>query len=761
MLAADDAVRLNISKDELSLAAGQVTPGVDDSPYIQYALDALTRDQEGSSASQVPARSPTPERYSESPPSQQRPGFMVKGFASLQSPRPGPASKKSQYAPIPHRHPTAHFESPRKENASFEREGPALPPTRYPNSMAVGLGQWIPVGKDELQTIDPRGRTYQPLTFKPRIIRPLSMIVFMMLTLSMTVGLIVSFIYSHKYHGLAPYPGSIYSWQYFVFRILPQLLAGAILIYAQSIVTASLRILPFAALAREDPQERYLALFQNLYPKTFLWPQLSGPWQVKAFGVATWLLNFTVPLQSASFTVVNEDGEAEWRWATSSGVIWTLVALYIILLIATVILMRFWFDHWTGLAWDVRSIADLIPLLHRTNTMNSYRRKGPFGRNWDLKAELSERWFDRLGYWQMEDMTTGGIWHTIGTSALPTIGTSEMPLKKHQRQRQQQQRQGDNTDRGGSWIDSSRGRPSNELSDDSRQTGSCALLDFDGGSYMPPSLRSLPLMAFLLVMASLVLALLIVSFLPQTRLENGFAPLVVVRPNSSAFSAANFLYSFLPAVLGMVLFLLFQSPDRALRIVQPWGEMGRLDGGLASRTILADYAACLPFEVTWRALRNGHWRVALVSLTSTLFIFIPILAGGLFMALTARSGQVRMFPSMPVFAVLVALLILYVGCLCILLPGRQQFRLPHSVETIASIISFCTAEDLCADAAFRSVRSRTDLMDRLGVGRPDRREESVWFFGLLSGRDEKRLSVRRMKRYTEKMTMTRLTTSMV
>ncbi|KAG5982094.1 hypothetical protein E4U55_002291 [Claviceps digitariae] len=735
-------------KDELSLAAGKVTPGVDDSPYIQYALDALTRDRSGSSASQMP----TPERDNESSPSQRVPGFMVKGFAPVQSPQIEPVSNKSHYTPIPHRHPTAHFDSPVTQNVPLERERPALQPTRFPNSTAAGQSQWIPVNKDELQTIDPRGRTYQPLTFKPRILRTMSMIAFVALSALMILGLILSAVYSHKYHGLTPYPGSMYSWQYFVFRILPQLLAGAILIYAQSIVTASLRIMPFAALAREDPQERYLALFKRLYPRTFLLPQLSGPWQLKAFGAATWLMNFTVPLQSTAFTVINDNGQAEWRWATSNGVVWTLVAFYVILLVATLILMIFWFSRWTGLMWDVRSIADLMPLLHRTNTMSSYRRKGLYGRDWDFKAELPERWFDRLGYWQMEDMTTGGIWHTIGTSALPTIGASEMPLE---------QQQGNNTNRGVSWIDSSRGRPSNEISDDSHQTGSRALLDFEGGSYMPFSLRSLPLITFVLVMASLVLALLIVSFLPQTRLETGFAPLVAVRPNSSAFSTGNFLYSFLPAGLGMVVFLLFQSLDRALRIAQPWGDMGQLDGALASRSILVDYAACLPFEVTWKALRNGHFRVAVISLMSVLFIFIPVLAGGLFMALTASNEQVRMFPSMPVFGVLLALLILYVGCLCILLPYRQQFRLPHSVDTIASIISFCTAEELCADAAFRSVRSRTDLMDRLGVGRGDRREESVWFFGLLAGRDEKRLSVRRLRRYTEKMIITKSTNSMV
>lgn len=762
ILAVGNAAQMDSFKDELSLAAGKVTPGVDDSPYIQYALDALTRDRDGPSSSQVPTGLTRPESYREIPPPLQDPGSMVTGFAPVRSSRIESVSNQSPYAPIPHRHPAAHSEPPNTQNAPVERKGPALEPTRHPICIAAGQDQWIPVGKNELQTIDPRGRTYQPLTFRPRLLRPLSMIMLMALSVLMVVGLIVSAVYSHKYHGLTPYSGSMYSGQYFIFRILPQLLAGAILIYAQSIVTASLRIIPFAALAREDPQDRYLALFQGLYPKTFLLPQSSGPWQLKAFGAATWLLNFTVPLQSAAFTVINDDGEG-WRWATSNGVTWTSVALYIILLIATLILMIFWFSHWTGLTWDVRSVADLIPLLHRTNTMSSYRRKNLYGRNWDIKAELPERWFDRLGYWQMEDMTTGGIWHTIGTSALPTISASEMPLKHQQHhQHQQPQPQPQQENRGGvGWIGAVRGRLSNELSDDSRQTRSCAPLDLEGRSYIPFSLRNLPLITFVLVTASLVLALLIVSFLPQTRLETGFAPLVVVRPDSSAFSGGNFLYSFLPAGLGMVLFLLFQSPDRALRILQPWGDMSRRDGARASRSILADYAACLPFEATWKALRNGHWRVAVISLMSTLFVFIPILAGGLFMALTAPSGQVRMFPSMPVFGALLALLILCVGCLCSLLPHRQQFRLPHSVDTIASIISLCTAEDLCADAAFRSVRSRADLMDRLGVGSPDHREESVWFFGLLPARDEKRLSIRRMRRYTEKMTVTRLTNSMV
>ncbi|KAG6311854.1 hypothetical protein E4U44_003828 [Claviceps purpurea] len=755
MFPARNVARMDSFKDELALATGTVTPGVDDSPYIQYALNALTRDREGSE-SEIPDSLPLSEKYTESSAPRQDPGLRVKDFAPLQSSQIDPFSYRSQNEAIHHLHQerTAPFESLSAQEISCDRENQALLSTRYSNSRATGQSQWVAVGQKELQIIDPRGRTYRPLTFKPRILRLPSMIGFVALSVLMTVGLIFSAIHSEKHYGLTPYPGSIYSGQYFVFRILPQLLAGVILIYAQNIVTASLRIAPFTALAKEDPQKRYLALFQSLYPKTFLLPQLSGPWQLKAFGIATWLMNFTVPLQSAAFTVINHDKESVWRWATSSGVIWTLVALYIALSIATFVLMIFWFGQWTGLAWDVRCIADLLPLLHRSNTIGSYRRKDLCEHHCDFEAELSERWFDRLGYWQTEDMTTGGIWHTIGTSALPTDTPAASLAQQHQRKRS-------NNNREAGWINGTLGHQRNELPDGIHQIGSSAILKFEGGSYLPPSLTSLVLVTFTLVTGSLVLALLIVSFLPQTRLETGFAPMVAVKPNSSAFSCANFLYSFLPAALGMVMFIVFQSLDKALRMLQPWADMSGLDGAPASRSILADYAACLPFQAPWKALSNGHWRVAVISLMSTLFIFIPILAGGLFMALTTPSGRVRMFPSMPVFGVLLTLLLFYVGCLCILIPCRQQFRLPHAVETIASIISFCTARELCADSAFRSVRSRHDLMDRLGVSRADRREESVWIFGLLAGRDEKCLSVRRMRRYTEKVAVMNSVNTMV
>ena len=694
MFTADNTARMAGVKDDLANAAGKITPGVDDTPYIQHALEALTRDfREPGSQTQVP--SPPSTKYNSGP--QRGRGFMVKGFGS------SPASSQAQLVRMSSEQ-SRSLHTPRLSAESHQTLPPKdghLIPSATPQANYAVTSRWVPVDRDRLQTIDPRGRTYPPLTFKPRILRPFSMMILMMLCIFMMAALAFSAVYSTKHQGLTPYPGSMYSGQYFIFRILPQLLAGIILIYTQTIVAASLRILPFATMTKEDPQERYLALFRKLYTPTFILPNVAGPWQIKAFSGASWLAIFTLPLLSAAFTCVFDNSGDRWTWAATPGVTWAVVAIYAVLVCATAIVMVFWFGRWTGLTWDIRSIGDLIPLLHRTNTMPSYRRKTLFSND-----ELRDRCFDRLGYWQTERMTTGGIWHTIGGTAAPVEHSNDTPVGN--------------------------------------------ALDFEGGRYLPWCLRDIPLLASVFVTCALLVALLVVSFLPQTRLADGFLPRLQARPDVAAFSAANFIYSFVPALIGTALFLAFQSFDHALRVVQPWGDMSGFDGAIASRSVLADYAACLPLQATWRAMRNGHWRVALTSAMALVSVGVPVLAGGLFMALADPHGQVRMYPSIPVFGVLIAVLILYFGSLCLLIPSRRQFQLPHAVNTIASLISLCTAGELCEDAAFRSVRSRRDLEARLGVHADDPREESVFFFGLLAGRDEKRLSVRRMKRFTEK-----------
>lgn len=709
IFAADNSAKMMAGiKDELTIAAGKVTPGVDDTPYLLAALDALNGNRDSA-----------PGQFYPSGTSASYPDESVQERRWPTYSQPPPAAVVEDQAPPPPaaQRPISPEEAPRDTKHYFHQ-----PPS--------SVSRWLPVDKVTKEAIAPKEHTHPPLTYKPRILRPFSMLILMAFSLFMIAALIFSAIYSDKNHGLTPYPGSIYSGQYFVFRILPQLLAAIILVYAQCIVTASFRILPFCCMASEEPQKRQFALFQRLYPRSFLWPQMAGPWQVKLFGVATWLANFTIPLQSTAFTCILV--KDNWVWAAVPGVAWTLVALYIILLVSTITIMTFWFRRWTGLVWDMRSIGDLVPLLHHSNTMESYEGLDLAPGGESFTRQLQQRQFDRLGYWQAaENDHSGAVRYFIGTSADPQEQQQHTVFNVAEKRISLGQSDGShNLDVNADWY-SIRHR------------------------YLPVALRTSTLVAFFSTTSVLLLALLIVSFLPQTRLDRGFYPLVSAKPSSgTAFSAANFLYGFVPSLLGMVLFLLFQSLDLHLRVLQPWADLAGHDhvggGARARSSVLADYAACLPLQSTWRAATNGHWRVAVVSLAALLFLAVPVLAGGLFMALTNARGEVRMFPNMPVFGVLVAFLCLYVGCLSLLLPRRRQLRLPHPVVSLAELISFCTASETYLDDAFRNVRSRRDLEGRLCLDEDNPLEERRWFFGNAPGREENRWSIRRPGRFTEK-----------
>jgi len=229
----------------------------------------------------------------------------------------------------------------------------------------------------------------------------------------------------------------------------------------------------------------------------------------------------------------------------------------------------------------------------------------------------------------------------------------------------------------------------------------------------------------------LLVALMVVSFLPSTRVTTiGFLPALPSGPTPSGFSPADFLYSFLPSLLGMILFLLFQSLDMHLRVLQPWAALSGTERGVrAEHSMLADYAACAPIQSSVHALRNGHWRVAIVSFLSTLFVLIPVIAGAIFMALTPTDGNPRMYPNVPAFAVSLALLVLYVAALVALFPGRQHFRLPHGVACLAEVISFLANEDLLADKAFKQCRSREDMLKKMGLTKGTPVTQPRWSFG--------------------------------
>lgn len=727
-------------RDPLALEAARVTPGVDDTPYIQYALEALTKERDGDSSQ--------PSNTS----SERRP--FLPNAGRDQAPQRSPAMSLQPAAPI---RPAV---SQNDEQSAPLLAEPAVRPTSPRSSMSTlvrgkGKGNLFPQPKQALpdawEPVDPviftdgREKINPPLIFKPKILRTPSMTALMILCMIMIAALIFSVVYSQRHSGLCDYGETIYSGQYFLFRVVPAILGAIILFWAQCNVTTMLRMRPFARLAARTRTARQDALFDDLYPTSFLRPQLVGSWQVWVPNLITWLMYFSLPLQSCLFTPVFVDGR--WKWATVQGVAWTLVALYILMLAAVAIELTCWLRGKTGVVWDPRSIADVVALIANSNTLADYRQTEILYSREQLKQVLYRRREDKLAYWGWADRDRpDDLWYGLGHHEQwvdPTIEVEVLDEKGRPR------------------SNDSRAYPKHSDARDpwgDVELEGTAMQPRVRYRHLPFCLKNLPLMIFIVLGLLLLVALFLVCFIPQTRLTvEGFLPRLPSAPSApdaGAFSAADFLYSFLPALLGMFLFVAFQDLDLHLRILQPWAELSDPPSGGArpESSMLADYAACYPLQAALHAIRNRHWRAALISLMSTLFVFIPILAGGMFLALTPEDNVVRVFPQVPLLAVTLTLLVLYWLSLVSLFPRRQAFRLPHGVTCLAEMISFVANDDCVQDEAFQGmIRNKTTLVGKLGV---DRRDEDKPRWTLCTGgggSKDDRLGVRRVRRFTERL----------
>ncbi|KAM7209671.1 protein piccolo [Naviculisporaceae sp. PSN 640] len=777
-----NASMLTDFREELAREAGTVTPGVDDTPYIQYAIEALTRDRDTgySGDTSPPSEMDVPvtrfhvpgqgSQYQQPIPQIQQPQWQASG------PTPGPGGSSAMPMPIPVPLPQPYPAQPQPAVVS-EGTGLLEPFGPNPNAAAVSAdslastllkqgnrpaqpNEWTTVDRDTIiaRIGDQKAQGIPLLNFRPAVLRTPALLGFATLCLLMIGALICSAVYSELHRGLLAYV-SIYGGQYFLFRILPAVLGAGIVLWAQFIITTMTRILPFARLASDEAEDREGAIFQDLYMKSFLWPQLVGPWQVWVPTFVVWLMNITVPLQSALFAVIWV--EDRWKWATVQGVAWTLVALYVTLFVSTIIVWRYWASlETTGLMWDPRSLADVAAIISDTNTAEDYRGTQIAGTREGIRFALRRQANLKLGYWTWRDGRPG-FWYTLGT---PSENATSAPALNPPPHHHDKEKQGmlSGTTRAGLF-------PSDEHHD--LEISAASASPQARYRYLPWCLRNNQLLYFVITSFVLLLALLVVCFLPSTRVTNGFLPGLPAAPQRGAFSAANFLWSFIPSLLGMLMFLLFQSLDLSLRILQPWAALAKdyPHGSRAEESLLADYAACAPLQSSFHALKNGHFRVAFISLLSTLFVLIPAIAGGMFMALTTPEDIVLMFPNIPALAIVLTLLVLYFLSLIAIFPGRQNFRLPHGVTCLAEIISFLSTEDMLNELAFKQCRSKNEMLTKMGVvgrakgkGKGDHADTRPrWLFGsgdvsAFVGQQGQQLSedylmgVRRAKRFTEK-----------
>ncbi|KAK4495053.1 hypothetical protein PRZ48_013380 [Zasmidium cellare] len=648
------------------------TPHVDDTPYIHFALDQLTRDEEVRGSRQYGIAPGIDGSYPYQVPANVQWPTQPQGGRYEQLPQEEDISEQSPYMDNP---------PPRNPNR-MSGQG-------RPDAQRQGPNVFIPVSQKESRQ--------PPLTFVPGILRPLQLGLFIFLVLAYLICLIVAAAWSRANTGLWRYL-SFGDGRYFLFKYLPTMLGMVVLIWLFEIQKAVYRIAPFIAMGSSSvPSARVVAGNLPIYPRGFVLPYF-GHFGAKLPIVATflfiaWLQLFTIPMLASSFNVYQSNGI--WRWIATQGVIWTVIALYILLLVASVVLLVWLMRTTTGLKWDPRSLADMIVLLERSNALDGQGESVP-----------------QLGYFRTSHRQNE-VFHAYGIADKPARSYAVVDG-------QYREQRYSNPD-----FEADAGNPprlSKEpiLPRDGAHEDEEALENHHSSAlpwFLKPSLALLwPIVAIVLL-----LAFLIVSYLPSTTVTKGFRPMLPSAVDSMGFSSGNFLYSFIPAFLALLCLLFWMDIDYAYRRLAPIAALNTPSGDIPERTLLLSYTADLPVLSTLSALFNKDYRLAFLTTTTLLTTALPILASGIFWSqFYIPQQRVLISTHMPAYYALTVFATLHALSYLAIYPPRtlRHTTTATGLSTFNGIISLLHQSRLLHDLAFRNPVSKTDLVTRLLSSRP-------------------------------------------
>ncbi|KAI4733391.1 hypothetical protein E4T50_16053 [Aureobasidium sp. EXF-12298] len=669
---------IRIPQAALSSASMQIARQYDpptpeaDTPYVRFAIDQITRDED----------------ETEGKP------WLGPEFGNAYD--EGPIPLEQEYPPVPDL-PYDDIEpipipprSPRRKSSQT--------PAQHPLQQQVSLFTPFEPLADSF---------YAPLTALPPILRPVRLAVFISLLALYLIALIFAAVWSRVRTGLCKY-GSLGDGTYFVFQYLPTLLGMALLLWLFEIEKAVYRIAPFIALASKTSTTRGFGAILPMYPSSFALPSLqharAGQRAIGIFLIASWIALFTIPLLASSFNVYFRGSPGQWVWLATQGTIWTAIALYIILLTASIALWIFLHRRGTGLKWDVRTLADLIVITERSNILDHFADVGVNVNKYELWGHSTERQ-DRLGYFNTA-YNPNDVFHTLGAPNRPArpYSADESILNE--------KLLGQPT--GYSNINEAEyGRPYSYGSTGTHNTTDLVLQPDNTDNYLPWFLRTG--FAFIWVIIALVLLLifLVVSYLPSTAINAGFVPDLPEAVNKFGFSSSNFLYSFVPSLLGLLCLLVWQPIDLAFRRLQPYASMSSAGGCRAEKSLLLSYTSDAPFVVTLKAFVNGHVRVALLSFVTLIAALLPILGGGVFWnQFYIAQQRVRVTAHMTAFYPLTFFLVIYALAYTLAFAGHKR-ALPNRGITLADTISLLHQSRLLNDVVFQAPATKTALVTRL------------------------------------------------
>lgn len=696
------------------------TPGVDDTPYIHFALDQLTRDEEvrGSRRYLGPGRD-SDGNYPYLTPLQ-----VQQQSQPLEEQRAVPTQQL--YASPPRRPAYQALAQEEQSDQEIDLADAQIPEAQGPERAIQPVRPLQPMQRQGPNNFEPvAASAAEPLRAMPSLLRPVSLGLFILFVLAYLACLIIAAVWSRTQTGLTPY-GSFGDGMYFVFRYLPALIGMLIMFWLVHIQIAVYRIAPFIAMSSSSPRSRAVGAKLPLQPHGFIFPYFGHfSAGLPIFGIfvfVAWLQLFTIPLLASSFNVyfLGTPSTGKWMWIAVQGAIWATIGLYIILVVTAIVLLV-WLLRCptTGLMWDARTLADLVVLLERSNAVDG----------------IPSDDVPRLGHWRTTHRPNDVFY---------TYGVADKEPRSYAVGEDGRIREKLPPSRAGGSRNNRYSDPSEIDIEGQRAHSKDAMipppgLEFQGriGSALPWYLR--PTISFLwpAIATNLLLAFLIVSYLPATDIFRGFLPDVSVIVDILGFSSGNFLYSFLPATIAMILFLIWLDFDMAYRRLQPFASLAQsrhskssseksaatIDGDIPDRTLLTLYPASFFLFTPLLALANGHLRVAYLSTMTLLNIAIPILASGcLWSQFSIPQQRVLIFAHPAGYYALTVFVVLYgLSYLVLLFPPTGLRRHQHAigrVESFDDIRRLVARSQLLDDLAFHGPRDETDLVTRLLAGRP-------------------------------------------
>ncbi|KAK0335453.1 hypothetical protein LTR91_006313 [Friedmanniomyces endolithicus] len=760
---ARSSVAMDLAREEET-----ASPPVDDTPFIRFALEQLTRDEEvrgsrryrglGSGVDDnypylVPGGVGVPgtvgreeEDRAYSAPAVAVPAAVAAREEGLQQRQsqglpqqwrgPQAAPMQQQWRGPPEAAPTLpvfdyigqaeqkpFFAQPPPRNPNRVSELPAEPVQPYRQQRLYQQPPRDLNSSDDtrLLPVAPTNPLNAPLTFLPATLRPILLLPFLLLLLLFLACLLFCAIYSLLHPGIWAY-GSFGDARYFLFEYLPTLLGIMLFFWTIQIEVAVYRIAPFIAMASPSSSSRARIAGARLpmVPRGFVLPYFghfgAGQGVVGFFVVVAWLQAWTIPLLASSFNVYFDGapGTGRWLWIATQGAVWAVIALYLLLAVAVVMLLG-WLGFGkktTGLKWDPRSLADLIVLLERSNALDEAQVDG---------GEEPAM----LGYWRT-NARPNEVFHTFGVAGKPArrYGVQDgriqeksplqMPVSRFSTDPAPDLESGDHEQRHS--REKMLPKPTDGSEDDNRASRHGSALPW----FLRPSLAAL----WAIIALVLLVAFLVVSYLPRTRVSAAFAPDVPAPVNTKGFSVTNFLYSFLPALLGTLCLLFWLDVEYAYRRLQSYTALANHggngeEGELAERSLLLAYPALPPGLATASALANAHWRLAFLSFISLLAAALPVLGGGVFWAqFYVPTQKTRISAHMPAYYALTVFATLYALAWLAVFPGKGMRRAcemlgGNQVSSFADVVALVRQSRVLDDVAFRAPVSKTGLVTRL------------------------------------------------